>query len=74
MLEEEEVVVSEWEEIKNAIENCEVKQVFQAHSKEVSAELKNGQKLFAVEPDIDDIIDLAVSAEPKCGRIIMATE
>jgi hypothetical protein len=63
-----------WKEIKTAIENCEVKQVFQAHSKEVSAELKNGEKLSAIEPDIDDIIDLAVSAEQKCGKIMMATE
>jgi hypothetical protein len=63
-----------WEAIKKAINNCEVKEVFQAHSRDVSAELKNGDKLIAIEPKIDDIIDIAVAAEFKCGRIIMATE
>jgi len=63
-----------WEAIKKAINNCEVKEVFQAHSRDVSAELKNGSKLIAVEPMIDDIIDLAVVAESKCGKIIMGTE
>jgi hypothetical protein len=63
-----------WESIKQAINNCEVKSVFQAHSKEVSAELKNGDKLTGVEPMLDDIIKIAVEAELKCGKIIMGTE
>jgi hypothetical protein len=63
-----------WQSIEKAINECEVKSVFQAHSKEVSADLKNGEKIFAVEPNIDDIIDLAVEAEENCGKIIMATE
>jgi hypothetical protein len=63
-----------WESIKQAINNCEVVEVFQAHSRDVSAEFKDGSKLIAVEPQLDDIIDIAVAAESKCGRIIMATE
>jgi len=63
-----------WERIKEAINNCEVKTVFQAHSRDVSAELKNGDKLIGVEPELDDIIHLAVSVESKCGKIIMGTE
>ena len=63
-----------WESVKQAIKECEVKQVFQAHSRKVTAELKNKEKLSATEPVIDDIIDIAVSAEKKCGKIIMATE
>jgi hypothetical protein len=63
-----------WELIKQAIANCEVESVFQAHSLNVSVELKNGEKISAVEPGIDDIIDLALEAEDECGRIIMATE
>jgi hypothetical protein len=63
-----------WEAIKKAINNCEVVEVFQAHNRDVSAELKNGSKLIAVEPMLDDIIDIAITAESKCGRIIMATE
>ncbi len=63
-----------WEEIKSFIKDCEVESIFQAHSLEVSAELKNGQKISAVEPRIDYIINLAQEAEPVCGNIIMATE
>jgi len=63
-----------WESIKEAIGNCEVKKVFQAHSRTVDIELKNGQKLTAIEPKIDDVMDLAVLAEPKCGKILMGTE
>lgn len=63
-----------WEEIKKLIKDCEVESVFQAHSLEVSAELKNGQKISAIEPKIDYIIDLAQEAGPTCGKIIMATE
>jgi hypothetical protein len=63
-----------WESIKRAIGECEVKKVFQAHNRTVKAEFKNGEKLTAIEPEIDDIMDLAVSAEPKCGKIILSTE
>ena len=63
-----------WASIKKSIDGCEVTEVFQAHSREVSVRLKNGIKLTSVEPNIDDIIDLAVAAEPKCGSVRMATE
>jgi hypothetical protein len=63
-----------WGEVVRAIENCEVEAVFQAHSRDVSITYKDGRELQAVEPTIDDIIDIAVSAEPNCGAIIMATE
>jgi flagellar biosynthesis/type III secretory pathway chaperone len=65
---------NEWEQIKNAILNCEVDEVMQAHSQYVSANLKNGRKLEGFEPNIDDIIDLALEAQDKCGKIMMATE
>lgn len=65
---------NEWEQIKTAILNCEVDEVMQAHSQYVSANLKNGRKLEWFEPNIDDIIDLALEAQDKCGEIIMATE
>lgn len=65
---------NEWEQIKTAILNCEVDEVMQAHSQYVSANLKNGRKLEGFEPNIDDIIDLALEAQDKCGEIMMATE
>lgn len=63
-----------WEEVVRAIENCEVEAVFQAHSREVSITYKDGRELQAIEPAIDDIIGITLSAEPNCGPIIMATE
>lgn len=66
--------ISSWELIKQAIDDCEIKSVWQAHDKTVEARFKNGEELSAVEPYIDDIIKLAESAEPSCGEILMATE
>lgn len=63
-----------WQIIKNAIANCQVESVMQAHSGRVSAELKDGSEINAIQPKIDNIIDLAVVAQGKCGEIIMATE
>ncbi len=64
----------QWLAIKQAITNCEVESVWQTHDRNVGAKLKNGEELFAVEPKIDDIIDLAIAAEPECGKILMGTE
>ena len=66
--------ISSWEIIKQAIDNCEVKVVWQTHDRVVTAELKDGEELFAVEPKIDDIMKLAESAELDCGEILMGTE
>ena len=66
--------ISSWALIKQAINNCEVENVWQMHDRIVKAELKNGEELAAVEPELDDIIDLAIAAEPKCGKILMGTE
>jgi hypothetical protein len=38
------------------------------------AKLKNGEELTSVEPELDDIINIARAAEEKCGRIRMGTE
>jgi hypothetical protein len=67
-------VNSDWQKISQAIFDCEVKSVMQAHNKEIKAELKDGRELKAIEPKIDDIINLAIQAQKKCGQIIMATE
>jgi hypothetical protein len=66
--------ISSWELIKQAIDNCKVESVWQTHDRTVRAELKNGEKLTAVEPKIDDIINMSEAAEPKCGSIIIGTE
>ncbi|MDP3953903.1 MAG: hypothetical protein Q8Q06_00620 [bacterium] len=64
----------EWLAIKQAINNCEVESVWQTHARTVGAKLKNGEELAAVEPELDDIIDLAIVAGEKCGEILMGTE
>jgi hypothetical protein len=64
----------EWLAIKQAIANCEVESVWQTHDRRVVAKLKNGEELTSVEPELDDIINIARAAEEKCGRIRMGTE
>jgi len=68
------VVNSEWLKITQAIYDCQVVSIMQAHSLAVSADLKDGRKLEAIEPEIDNIMNIALNAEKNCGRIIMATE
>ena len=63
-----------WREMQKAINNCEVKTVFQNHQNEVEATLKNGTTLNAIEPNIDVIFDVVTNARSKCGNIQMATE
>jgi hypothetical protein len=63
-----------WLAIKKAIAECRVEFTMQAHSLAVSARLKDGTKLEAVEPEIDDIINLVIAAQNDCGEIPMATE
>ncbi len=64
----------QWSAIKQAIANCEVESVWQTHAGTVGAKLKNREELTAVEPELDNIIDLAIAAEPECGKILIVTE
>lgn len=63
-----------WDMLKQAVENCEVTSIMQTHSLEVTAVLKSGRVINAIEPEIDDIFDIVSQAEEKCGQIRMATE
>jgi len=65
---------STWGMAVEAVNNCEVNEVFQTHREIVTLTLKNGNKLIATEPEIDDIFDIAKAVEYKCGKIIVATE
>lgn len=67
-------VNAEWLKIIQAINDCQAVSIMQAHSRAVSADLKDGRRLEAVEPELDNIMRAALDAEKKCGRIIMATE
>ena len=64
----------EWETALKLLENCEIKAVFQTHSKLVTLDLKNGNTLKVYEPKIDDIMRVLEQIRPKCGFITVATE
>lgn len=66
--------ISSWEALKQAINNCEVKEVWQTHDRTVGAELSNQEKISTGEPKIDEIITLVKTAESKCGAIQIGTE
>jgi len=63
-----------WEKAQELVLDCRAKEVFQNHALEVTVVLNNGVKLTTIEPVIDDIMDIAVSAEEKCGNIVIGTE
>lgn len=63
-----------WNAILIALNNCEVESVFQTHSKLVTLELKNGNKIIAYEPQIDDVMKVVSGLNGRCGDIRMATE
>lgn len=65
---------NKWEKIKNAIYDCKVESIFQNHSNEVIARLKDGTKIEWIEPNIDDVFDIVKEAESKCWKIRMGTE
>lgn len=65
---------STWEMAVQAINNCEVEKVFQTHSKIITLTLKNGNKLIATEPQIDDVVFATEATELKCGRVPIGTE
>lgn len=65
---------SSWDIVLTALNDCQVESVFQAHSRFVSVDLKNGNKITAYEPQIDDIMKAVDGLEGRCGKIRMATE
>jgi len=65
---------STWEMAVLAINNCEVEIAFQTHGRIVTLMLKNGNKLIATEPEIDDVMEIADSAAAECGQIVIGTE
>ncbi len=60
--------------IVQAVQNCQVVSIMQTHNLEVTAVLKTGEIIKAIEPEIDDIFEIVKQAENKCGAIRMATE
>ena len=65
---------STWEMAVLAINNCEVEEAWQLHSKIVTLKLKNGNKLIVSEPKIDEIIRIIEEVEDVCGSVVIGTE
>lgn len=63
-----------WNMLLTALENCEVKSVFQTHSKLVVLKLKTGAEISAYEPKIDDVMKAVADLKGRCGKILLATE
>lgn len=66
--------ITNWNDIKEAIAECEIKSVMQTHALEVTATFKDGREITAEEPEIDDIFDIIGQYKDKCGEVRMATE
>lgn len=63
-----------WPFMVEAINNCEAERAFQAHSLMVSVDLKDGRRIVALEPKIDDVLNLVEAAESRCGHVLVGTE
>lgn len=66
-----------WEKVKEHIEICNVKEVFQSHDRMVRITLKNDEIIRAVQPELDDVFKILQDSETKkrCkDNIIMSTE
>lgn len=63
-----------WNRIKQAVANCNIKDGGQTHSREVTVTLKNGEKLKAYSPKIDNIFDIVNDSKEKCGKVMLWTE
>ena len=63
-----------WTEAEELVMGCRVEKVFQNHALDVVITLFNDVQLKTIEPKIDDVVHIAVSAEEKCGNIVIGTE
>jgi len=66
--------ISNWNSIKQAVADCEIKSIMQTHNLEVTATFKDGKTITVQEPGIDDIFDIINQNKDKCGEILMGTE
>jgi hypothetical protein len=63
-----------WKNLREALAACQVQEVSQTHDRSVTATLKNGVKLEATEPQLDDVLGLVRESEATCGPVPVATE
>lgn len=63
-----------WPQAVQLISSCSVQSVMQAHSLDISLRLKDGRRVYTVEPLIDAVFDVTRDAAAACGDIQLATE
>ncbi|MFH1822524.1 MAG: hypothetical protein ABH830_02370 [Patescibacteria group bacterium] len=66
--------ISNWNDIKKGIAECEIESVMQTHALEVTVTFKDGREITAREPKIDDIFEVIDAHKEKCGEILTGTE
>lgn len=63
-----------WPHAMSLIKNCEVEMLMQTHALDVYLNLKDGKRVRAVEPVIDEVFSVYDESIAKCGNIPVATE
>jgi hypothetical protein len=63
-----------WPAAVSLIEACEVEMATQTHALDVYLDLKNGSKVRAVEPTIDEMFTVINRSQGTCGTFPVATE
>lgn len=63
-----------WPEAKQLIEACSVTRVLQTHHLDVQLTLKDGRRVTAVEPRIDEVFPVIFDGEAPCQGMTSATE
>jgi signal peptidase I len=63
-----------WERAVELINSCDVQAAAQAHSRDVMLTLKDGTRLYTVEPELDDVFPVVFEARERCGDIQLVTE
>lgn len=68
------VVYIPWPKAVELIDECRVKLIMQAHNLNVGLELKDGDRVTAIEPTIDEVFKVYNQSKERCGNVPIATE
>lgn len=63
-----------WREAVSHLESCNVKMVVQTHGLDVYLDLRDGSRVRAKEPAIDEVFRVIDRTRDKCGTFPIATE
>ncbi len=63
-----------WEDAVELLEECQVKEIVQAHSLDVALVLHDDSRVLTKEPEIDEVIKIADQYSDECGQPTIGTE